>query len=97
MMLSSSSHTALTFCSLQKKKNPIGSYMKRKKGNISTRGRFSLFMSFVELNHDVCFCGLCPLVIALLSVLPNVVCTVSAFLRLIKLKLWSALKASRSW
>lgn len=74
---------------------------KVEKGNISTRGTvgFLSFMSVVELNHDVCFCGLCPPVIALLSVLPNVVCTVSAsfFLRLIKPKLWSARRASRSW
>lgn len=57
-------------------------------GNISTQGTvgFLFFMSFLELNLNVCFCGLCPLVKSLLSVLPNVVCTVSAFFEANKTK-----------
>lgn len=53
-----SSHTALTFCSLQKKSQ----HMKWKKGNTSVRGKFSLFMPSLKLNHDVCFvdCALWP-------------------------------------
>ncbi len=66
-------------------KLPGAPIQKTGKGIRSTRG-IVFCLSFVELNHDVCFRELCPLVIVLLSVLPKVVCTVLTFFKANKTK-----------